>query len=113
MAKCLADIMPGPGLSERLLAEWRLLPFIRSTICPEANSNVKREMAIFGGSALKANRHSRRRSPPPLFPNCLQFPANNGPATATRVLRQSEGQLFAHYRSGSSEVSGDYNNSHL
>ena len=26
-----------------------LLAFIRSTICPEANFNVKRETGIFGG----------------------------------------------------------------
>jgi hypothetical protein len=26
-----------------------LLPFIRSTTCPKANSNVKREMGILGG----------------------------------------------------------------
>ena len=40
--------MPDPELSERLWAEKRPLAFIRSTICPEANSNVKREMTIFG-----------------------------------------------------------------
>jgi hypothetical protein len=35
-------------LSERLWPEKGLLAFIRSTICPEANSNVKCEMSIFG-----------------------------------------------------------------
>ena len=75
IAKCLADIVPDPfvilkqGLHLRGITSdsvilgimphrsypnvcgpgQPLLPFIRSTICPEANSNVKREMAIFGG----------------------------------------------------------------
>jgi hypothetical protein len=39
--------MPDPELSERLWAERGLLPFIRSTICPKANSSVKREMEAF------------------------------------------------------------------
>jgi hypothetical protein len=40
--------MPDPDLSERLWADKGLLAFIRSTICPEANSKVKCEMRIFG-----------------------------------------------------------------
>jgi len=40
--------MPDPELSGHLPAEKRPLAFIWSTICPEANSKVKREMRIFG-----------------------------------------------------------------
>ena len=54
------------------MAEKRPLAFIRSTICPESNSNVKREMRIFGdrGDLLKKRivTHSGLRSPLLLFP---------------------------------------------
>jgi hypothetical protein len=66
-----------------------LLPFIRSTICPESNSNVKREMGILGGRS-NSELSSRRRSPPtPLFSNGLksrkQWAGHGGKESRTRV----------------------------
>ena len=76
--------MPDPELSERLWAEKRPLAFIRSPICPEANSNVKREMRIFGdrGDLLKKRivTHSGLRS---LSFFSLKLP-KRGPATAAK-----------------------------
>jgi hypothetical protein len=67
-----SDIMPDPELSERLWAEKGLLAFIWSTICPEANSNVKYEMSIFGdrGHPALSECHSRRS--PFFFPAALK-----------------------------------------
>ena len=71
------------------MAEKRPLAFIRSTICPESNSNVKREMRIFGdrGDLLKKRivTHSGLRSPSPsFFPSALNFPQTMDPATAAK-----------------------------
>jgi hypothetical protein len=57
-----SDIMPEPELSERLWAEKGLLAFIRSTICPEANSNVKCEMLKTVAAASIQLRLSRQLS---------------------------------------------------
>jgi hypothetical protein len=85
--------MPDPELSERLWGkEWA--SGIRSTICPEANSNVKCETRIFGDY----DRRSRRRSPLLFFPTAsnsrTQWTGHGG----ERVPHQSEGRQFAHYR---------------
>ena len=81
-----------------------LLVFIRSTMCPQANSSIKCEMRIFGGPALKSVVSSRRRSPPLFFPTALNFPQTMDRPRRQRVRRQSKARQFAHYRRGFSEV---------
>jgi len=86
--------MPDPELSERLWGkEWA--SGIRSTICPEANSNVKCETRIFGDY----DRRSRRRSPLLFSPTAsnsrTQWTGHGGEEFRTRVkvgnLRITEG----------------------
>jgi hypothetical protein len=49
--------MQEPGvIRTRLWTERGLPPFIRSTICPEANSNIKREMGIFADRAATRSK---------------------------------------------------------
>ena len=77
--------MQEPGvIRTRLWTERGLLPFIRSTICPESNSNVKREMGILGGPLQKRIVTHGGVPLPLFFSNCLKFPANDEPVTAAK-----------------------------
>ena len=91
--KC-SDIIPDRSYPNVYGAGEGLLAFIRKTICPEANFNVKREMRIVRRPrrpALKTNCHSRRS---PSFPNCLKFPQNGtGQAAKTSATESRSANL--------------------
>ena len=59
--------MPGPELSERLSQGRVFWPLIRRTGCPEANSNVKREMGIFGDRGDPLQKQILPQSPLPFL----------------------------------------------
>ena len=99
-----------PGvIRTRLWTERGLLPFIRSTICPKANSSVKCEMGSLRWPDLKRIvTHGGVRLL--FFPTALNFRKRWTGHGDKESRTKSEGRLFTHYRRRPSELSSDYNN---